>query len=189
MTSEDRWADRQMIASGVMSVNIHHVAAVDKDLFTPSCTMQCMRANIIVLYASFHPARYVTHHNQVVCNIVYECSRHTPAQVAKKMKLEIKVNARIARLRWRKPRACGLTTTSIAVSLVHFRVAQIRNASNQGLQICRRNMCFTTRQYGIAQVAKVMHQVAKVMQIGLKRLLEIRNVTIAKLHVPAARPG
>ena len=124
-----------MIASGVMSVNIHHVAAVDKDLFTPSCTMPCMRANIIVLYASFHPARYVTHHDQVGVSKHNKCSRHTPAEDAKAMEVEMKMNAGIARLRWTETRACGLMNTTIAVSLVYIQLVRIRNVNIQGLQV------------------------------------------------------
>ena len=113
--------------------------------------------------------------------------------------------------KWAQARACGLTTTSIAVSLVQFRVAQIRNASNQGLQICRRNTCFTTHQYGIAKIARDMKlkmkrnaQIARLhlpearvcglatttiaVNLVHMQLLRIRNVTIARLHVPAARP-
>ena len=145
-----------MIASGVMSVNIHHVAAVDKDLSMRSCTMRCMKANIIVLYASFHHARSVTHHNQMGLSKHNACSRHTPAQVANHMQKKMKKNAKIARLHLPKARACWLTTMTIAVSLVHFRVARIQNASNQGLQNIIRIMCFITNQSGIAQVANIM---------------------------------
>ena len=147
-----------MIASGVMTVNIHHVAAVDKDLFTPSCTMQCMRVNIFVLHASFRHARYVTHLKKAGLSQQGECSSHTPAQVAKNMEIEMKRNARIARLHLPEARACLLTTITIAVSLVHFRVVRIRNASIQGLQICRRHMCITTSRNGIAKRTKVTKQ-------------------------------